>query len=254
VSAYHRARQCLRRRSAFRPALTRVRHLLLAGPLAPALVGYHRTVSRAPPIETNNLPHLEPFSIDQAVTSLRVSGFAAGVRVTPACVEQLLACYDSNPLARYDRPHADHRLIREIAHHESLVAVARSYLGAMPIFLNSRLFEYAAGLAPPDCFHFDVDDVLSLTFFVFLSEVNDERGGSHEVVAGTHRTKSVGEIWTRRLDATDARARYANRIHRLVGAPGTAWFEDTRAYHRRGRVELPRRALSLQYSLCRRAL
>jgi hypothetical protein len=105
----------LRRWQALRPVLAQARDLVLGGPLRPAIIAYHRAVTRAKPIKTNTLPHVEPFSIEDAVRSLNENGFAAGVRVTPNCVDKLLECSETNLVQSYDSPHRDHDFITQLA-------------------------------------------------------------------------------------------------------------------------------------------
>jgi hypothetical protein len=249
---YYRVRAHLRRQKAVRCLLAQARHLVLAGPLRPALVAYYRAVTRVTPIQTNTLPYVEPFSIKRAVRSLDAHGFAPGVHVTPECVDKLLACYETNPVQSYDNPHHDHDFITQLAYNDRLVTVARGYLRAEPIFLASRLHCYRPGTSNnPTYFHFDVGDALSLSFFVFLTDVDDEQAVTHQVVAGTHKTKTLHELWTRRLDDEQAYARYPGHVHTIMGKRGTAWFEDTLAFHKHGSVGKFRRAFSVQYSLHR---
>lgn len=252
VPGYYRLRGYLRQRQALRPLLAQARHLMLAGPLRPAIVAYHRAVTRPQPMNTNTLPYVEPFSIEQAVQSLYKNGFAPGIRVTPTCVDRLLECYATNPVQSYNNPHHDHDFITQLAYNEYLVTVARLYLKAEPIFLESRLHWYQPGVSNnPGYFHFDVGDALSLTFFVFLTDVDDEQAVTHQVVAGTHRTKTLQELWTRRLEDGQAHARYPDRVHTIMGKRGTAWFEDTLVFHKHGYVGKFRKAFSLQYALHR---
>ena len=77
-------------------------------------------------------------------------------------------------------------------------------------------------------------DALSVSWFVFLTDVDDEQSVTHQVVAGTHRTKTLKELWTRRLDYNQACARYPGRVHTIMGKRGTAWFEDTLVWHKYG--------------------
>jgi hypothetical protein len=252
VPGYYELREYLRRRQALRPLLAQARHLVLAGPLRRAIVAYHRCVTRPTPIKTNTLPYVEPFSIEDATRSLYENGFAAGVRVTPTCVDKLLECYETNPAQSYNNPHQDHDFITQLAYNERLVAVARRYLGSEPILLESRLHRYKPGAANnPTYFHYDVGDALSVTFFVFLSDVDDEQAVTHQVVAGTHRAKTLQELWTHRLEDSQAYARYPDRVHTIMGKRGTAWFEDPLAFHKHGYVGKFRKAFSLQYSLHR---
>jgi hypothetical protein len=252
LPGYYKLRGYLRRRQTLRPLLAQARHLVLAGPLRPAIIAYHRCVTRPTPIKTNSLPHVEPFSIENAARSLCENGFAAGVRVTPACVEKLLECYETNPVQSYIDPHRDHDFITQLAHNERLVTVARRYLRAEPILLESRLHWYEPGTSKnPTYFHYDVGDALSVTFFVFLSDVEDEHAVTHQVVAGTHKAKTFRELWTHRLEDSHAYARYPDRVHTIMGKRGTAWFEDPLAFHKHGYVGKFRKAFSLQYSLHR---
>jgi hypothetical protein len=252
VPGYYKLRQYLRRSQALRPLLAQARHLVLAGPLRPAIIAYHRAVARATPIKTNTLPYVEPFSIEDAVQSLNESGFAAGVRVTSDCVDKLLKCYETNLVQSYDSPHLDHEFITELAHNERLVTVARRYLGAEPIFLESRLHCYNPdGSNSPRYFHYDVADAMSVTFFVFLSDVEDEQAVTHQVVGGTHKAKTFQELWTHRLEDSRAYARYPDGVHTIMGKRGTAWFEDPVTFHKHGYVGKVRKTFSLQYSLHR---
>jgi hypothetical protein len=252
LPGYYKLRGYLRQQQNLRPLFAQARHLVLAGPLRPAIVAYHRCVTRTRPIRTNALPYVEPFSIEHAARSLSVNGFAAGVRVTAACVDKLLECYETNPVQSYNNPHLDHDFITQLAHNERLVTVARRYLRAEPIFLESRLHSYKPGVFKnPAYFHYDVGDALSVTFFIFLSDVEDEQAGTHLVVAGTHKAKTFRELWTHRLECSQAYIRYPNRVHTIMGKRGTAWFEDPHTFHKHGQVGTFRKAFSLQYSLHR---
>ena len=252
IPGYYKVRAHLRRQKALRLLLAQARHLLLAGPLRPALVAYYRAITRSTPIQTNTLPYVEPFSIEQAVRSINEHGFASGVQVTPAGVDKLLECYATNPVQSYTNPHYDHDFITQLACNDRLVAVARQYLGAEPILLETRLHCYTPGASNnPTYFHFDVGDTLSLSFFVFLTDVEDEQAVTHQVVAGTHKTKTLHELWTRRLDDDKAPVRYPGCVHTITGKRGTAWFEDTQTFHKHGYVGKLRKAFSVQYSLRR---
>jgi hypothetical protein len=252
LPGYYHVRRYLRRQAALRPLLAQARDLVLAGPLRPALVAYHRAIGHSTPIRTNTLPYVEPFPIEQAARSLDEHGFAAGVSITPTCVDKLLECYETNPVQNYLNPHQDYDFITELVYNERLVTVARMYLKAEPVLLETRLHSYVPGASGnPNYFHFDVGDALSLTFFVFLTDVDDDQAVTHQVVAGTHRTKTLKELWTRRLDDVMAPARYPGRVHTIMGTRGTAWFEDTMAFHKHGYVGKVRKAFSVQYALHR---
>jgi hypothetical protein len=252
---YYRLRGFLRRQEALgpiKPFLARSRNLVLAGPLRSNIVAYHRAVTRNKPMPTNTLPWVEPFDTARAAHELHANGFAAGMRVTDECVERLLKCYETKPVQSYNNPHRDHPFILEIARNERLVEVARQYLQAEPIFLESRLHSYTPGKSHnPPCFHYDAGDAASVTFFVFLTDVDDEMSVTHQVVAGTHRGKTFKELWTRELPDEVAPVRYPGRVHTIMGPRGTAWFEDTMTFHKHGYVGRLRKCLSLLYVLRR---
>jgi hypothetical protein len=252
LPGYYHIRGYLRRQRALRPLLAQTRNLVLAGPLRPALVAYHRTMARPTPIKTNTLPYVKPFPIELVVRSLDEHGFAAGVSVTPACVNKLLKCYETKLVQNYLNPHQDHDFIAQLVANERLVTVARRYLDAEPVLLETRLHWYKPGTSGnPTYFHYDVGDVLSVTFFVFLTDVDDHQSVTHKVVAGTHRHKTLKELWTRYLEEDQAQARYPGRVHTSMGKRGTAWFEDTLAFHKHGYVGKFRQAFSVQYSIHR---
>jgi hypothetical protein len=244
----------LRRQAVLQPLLAQTRNLVLAGPLRPALVAYRRAIARPTPIPTNTLPYIEPFPLEQTMRALDEHGFVAGVSVIPTCVDKLLECYATNPVQNYLNPHHDHDFITQLVYNERLVTVARMYLGAEPVLLETRLHWYKPGASGnPTHFHFDVGDALSISFFVFLTDVDDEQSVTHQVVAGTHRTKTLQELWTRRLEDHQAHARYPGRVHTIMGKRGTAWFEDTLAFHKHGYVGKFRKAFSVQYSIHRQS-
>lgn len=252
LPGYYSIRRYLRRQAALRPLLAQTRNLILAGPLRPALIAYHRAVARSTPIKTNTLPYVEPFPVEQAKRALDEHGFTVGVSVPVTCVDKLLECYATNPVQNYLNPHHDYSFITQLVSNERLVTVARMYLGAEPVLLETRLHWYKPGTSGnPTYFHYDVGDALSVSWFVFLTDVDDEQSVTHQVVAGTHRTKTLKELWTRRLDYNQACARYPGRVHTIMGQRGTAWFEDPLVWHKHGYVGKFRKAFSVQYALHR---
>jgi hypothetical protein len=255
TSAYYRLRSFVRHQEAFKPLkpiIGKSRNVILAGPLRPSIVAYHRAISRTKPMPTNALPWVEPFDTARAARGLHENGFATGMRVTGECVDRLLECYETKPVQSYDNPHRDHPFILELAQNERLVETARQYLQAEPIFLESRLHCYTPGKSNnPPCFHYDAGDAATVTFFVFLTDVEDEMSVTHQVVAGTHKGKTLKELWTRELPDEVAAARYPGRVHTVMGPRGTAWFEDTMTFHKHGYVGKVRKCLSLLYVLHR---
>lgn len=235
-----------------RLALSRARRMILVGPIRPIIVGYYRKTSRPKPIKTAPFVDLGEFSHEDAVNGLRDNGIATGAMMSESSVDQLLECYASNPVSNYTNPHADHELVREIAADDRLIAVARDYLGAEPILLSSMFHTYdPATSSDADYYHFDVGDAMTMTFFVFLTDVDEEKGVTHELIRGTHRSKTIRELWDCTITDVDAESKYPGQVEIVAGKRGTAWFEDVIAFHKHGHVGQCRKMLSLQYSLHR---
>jgi len=101
-------------------------------------------------------------------------------------------------------------------------------------------------------FHFDVSDFRSLVLFVFLNDVDNE-GGPHCVIEGTHKNKTLSEIFGRQLDPKEAQRRFGDRAGLVTGPRGTAFFEDETAWHRRLSSNRPRLILNINYVMARPA-
>ena len=117
--------------------------------------------------------------------------------------------------------------------------VARNYLRAEPDLLECSLFvsdaEDPSASLPHDSdrhFHFEDAGWHSLSLFVYLTDVS-EHSGAHQVVAGTHRKLSLRDAIRGVISEVEVRTRYLAQIQTIIGPPGTMFFEDTSAIHRR---------------------
>jgi len=138
------------------------------------------------------------------------------------------------------------------------LAVAQAYLECRPLLDFAAMWWHTAWSAQPDkkagqWFHFDMDRIKWLKFFIYLTDVGPD-DGPHTFVAGSHRTggipRSILKKGQVRIDDAEVRRAYAaDDIVELWGPRGTIIAEDTRGLHKGAAVRAgDRLVLQLQYS------
>lgn len=143
--------------------------------------------------------------------------------------------------------------VRELAHDNYLVEVAKKYLGVEPT-LKSIVAWWSfppknSEYTPTYGFHYDIDALKFIKFFIYLVDV-DENTGPHVIIENTHKSKSFFEKRNRRLKDGQVEGRYSkDRIHTFVGPAGSGFFEDTFAYHKGMSPLKPRLMLQVEYSI-----
>jgi hypothetical protein len=157
-----------------------------------------------------------------------------------------LAVYDrEHPLAvRYDFAPNDVLALPDVQSlltNPAILSVAQDYLGGTPIADVISMWWHTGFSHQPDeeaaqFFHFDMDRIKWLKFFINLTEVVPE-SGPHCFVKGSHRTGGIPrELLSRgyvRLSDEDVLKHYApDRIVQFVGERGTVLAEDTRGLHK----------------------
>ncbi|MEA3194828.1 MAG: hypothetical protein QOD26_3161 [Betaproteobacteria bacterium] len=144
--------------------------------------------------------------------------------------------YDFHPQVLVNQPDFQ-RLMSDA----SIVALAERYLGVKPVLDTVNLWWTAKQGATPDSnaaqlWHFDMDRVRWVKFFMYLTEVTPE-SGPHCFIAGSHRTGGIprrlrdkGYV---RLTDQDVAAEYSPQAVKTFTAPrGTILVEDTRGLHK----------------------
>jgi hypothetical protein len=152
------------------------------------------------------------------------------------------AVYDPEaPLAtRYDL--AETRIfalpdLQELATDETLMAVAQAYLGCRPINdLVAMWWSSPYGGLPSSeaaqLFHFDMDRLKFIKFFVYLTDV-DETHGPHVYVARSQIRKPKPVRRDGRIPDEDIVAVYGREaIVEITGERGTILAVDTRGFHK----------------------
>lgn len=122
----------------------------------------------------------------------------------------------------------------------SIIAVAQAYLGAKPVLDAVNLWWTAPSPRPDSqaaqLYHFDMDRVRWLKFFIYLTDVGPENG-PHCFVAGSHRTGGIpprllSRGYARHTDEDVAACYPANDMIEFTGPRGTILAEDTRGLHK----------------------
>ena len=123
----------------------------------------------------------------------------------------------------------------------SIVAVAQAYIGSRPVLDEVNLwwstgFRREADSNAAQLYHFDMDRIRWLKFFIYLTDVTAD-SGPHCFVAGSHKTFAIpGRFLSRgyaRLtdeEVSDAFPRDA--LIEFTGPAGTIFAEDTRGLHK----------------------
>ena len=169
-----------------------------------------------------------------------------GDEMSASCATVAYGRYDRrNPqAAKYlipDNDTTDIAEVQQLIADTSLITVAQNYLRAKPIFSGISLWWSPSVKDSPDAeaaqeFHWDMERVCWLRYFIYLTDVSSE-SGPHCFIAGTHRTGSIPKHlrdrgYTRHRDET-MREIYGDGAYReFVGSRGTIIAEDSRGFHK----------------------
>jgi hypothetical protein len=169
----------------------------------------------------------------------------------PAVVRNKRAVYDrTTPLGtryEFDEPTLlRNETVQELMTDPSILAVAQGYLRCAPILDFVAMWWHTAygGSPDPDAgqlFHFDMDRIKWLKFFIYVTDVGPENG-PHTFVAGSHRTGGIPRSLlargqTRIADEDVLRAYHPEDLVQFCAPRGTVIAEDTRGLHKGQHVE-----------------
>jgi len=131
--------------------------------------------------------------------------------------------------------------VQELLCDESLLQVAQNYLGAKPIFSGLSMWWSPPVKDQPDVeaaqlFHFDMERIRWLRYFIYLTDV-DAESGPHCFIKGSHRTGAIPaevlrEGYTRQDDARILQIYGADAYREFTARRGTIIAEDSRGFHK----------------------
>jgi hypothetical protein len=127
--------------------------------------------------------------------------------------------------------------LQELATDATFMAVAQAYLGCRPVndlvaAWWSPAFGTQASSEAAQLFHFDMDRLKFVKFFVYLTDV-DVRQGPHVYVASSHVRKPKAVRRDGRIsDEEIIRAYGQEMIVEITGQRGTVLAVDTRGFHK----------------------
>lgn len=149
--------------------------------------------------------------------------------------------------------------IQDLMADPTLLAISNNYFKSKPA-LDSVIMSVSTDFSNEACeeaaqhFHFDMDRIKWLKFFIYLSDVS-EKQGPHVFVEGTHKTYGIPkEILNKgyaRIQDEEVFQHFSKaKIKEFVCRRGTIFVEDTRGLHK-GTVlsEGRRMLLQVQYNI-----
>jgi GNAT superfamily N-acetyltransferase len=177
--------------------------------------------------------------------------------------ETISTVYDpARPVGvRYDFAEADlinHPDVQALMADPAIIATAQAYLGTEPVVDVVAMWWNTAFSDRPDSeaaqyFHFDLDRIKWVKFFVYLTDVTSQ-SGPHYFIAKSHRTGGIPAALLAkgyaRLTDEEVSAHYPARDFIEFAAPrGTILAEDTRGLHKGQNVRAGHRlVLQIQFS------
>jgi hypothetical protein len=236
----------------------KARFLVMCGPWRTSIIRYYRIKKTGSPAPVS-FPTLFP-DIDAraAAASIESVAYSPTFQVPQELIQEIIEFRNGQWSEDIFNAHRNCQAVARIAGDPSAIAVAREYLGAEPILYAARIYYTAPKLnaqgrpfskngAP---LHYDVCDFQYLNLFVYLSDVDSDTS-PHVVVESTHKQKSLQEILHPRITLDEADRRFASDMKTITGPSGTAFFEDSMAWHMMRPGKQGRWMLAICYTLSR---
>lgn len=131
--------------------------------------------------------------------------------------------------------------VQELISDPSIIAVAQNYLKSKPIFSGISLWWSPAFSGAPDSqaaqqFHWDMERIKWIRFFIYLTDVGPD-SGPHCFIKGTHRSGAIPDQllklgYVRHSDETMIETYGRDSYMEFVGKRGTIIAEDSRGFHK----------------------
>lgn len=140
--------------------------------------------------------------------------------------------------------------LRSILFDINFLRIAQEYLNCMPlndIFIMwwSSIFSNNPNSHAAQLYHFDMDHLKFIKFFIYLTDV-DANSGPHCYVRGSHRNKPFALSSDRRYEDDEVKAHYkSDDLVEITGSKGTIVAVDTSGFHK-GKLPENRERLIVQ--------
>ena len=119
----------------------------------------------------------------------------------------------------------------------SILAIAQAYLGCKPIqdivaMWWSTAFDKEPVSEAAQLYHFDMDRIKFIKFFIYLTEVTTHNG-PHCHVRGSHESKPLELLKDGHIPDSEIEQYYGKEdIVEIIGSTGTIFAADTRGFHK----------------------
>lgn len=186
-------------------------------------------------------------NLSDIVNELNKNAYCYGPALNLDVVKDLNSRYLPQIARGYRNAYLQDKTLFDICHNETLISVARAYLGFEPTLHSCCVIVDIPGEKITDGgyeegFHYDIAGIKSLNVFIYLSDV-DCVSMPHMVIKGSHHGKRLRDIYNGYMSSSKAKQLYGDAITTLTGLAGTVIFENTEAFHRRGDLGIKGRVL-----------
>jgi hypothetical protein len=245
-----------------------LRAYLVLGPLRKPIVWYFQNYRHNKPLVTGTSHLFSNLDVGIVADTIEKLGYSNIGNLPEEFVSDILEYCAADRRVSYWNPHIECESIRSISQAYEIVEIARRYLGAEPILWLTRLkwsfpaSDEVSDMQPslhkepmeydPHGFHYDANDFKSLTFFVYLTDIDDLDSGAHVVIEGTHKNKTLKELSRKTLDDHSAQITYGEKVKAISGKKGTVFAEESSAYHKVAACKKRRLILMIYYVLARK--
>jgi hypothetical protein len=156
-------------------------------------------------------------------------------------VDHITTKYDYDENVLYNN-----KIIKTLLLDKVFLKIANNFFGTKPLYsainmwwspavkkkinLETELANQTAQL-----FHFDLDRIKWLKFFIYLTDTFED-DGPHQYVEGTHKifakNSEITKLGYQRIDSNLIAKHYPNKLKKITGKKGTIFVGDTSAIHR----------------------
>jgi len=154
--------------------------------------------------------------------------------------------YISNKYDYEENDLYNNQIIRALIFDKNFLKIANNFFGTKPLYSSVNMWwspvikkevdiKLELATQSAQLFHFDLDRIKWLKFFIYLTDTS-EYDGPHEYVQGTHKvfgkSSEIAKLEYQRIPAELIDKYYPNKLKKIIGKKGTIFVGDTSAIHR----------------------